>query len=276
MKNFAFALLVLLTCLSPQLVLGQMLPTPTPTDADRKIEAFLSASLDLARQKLTGPSFENLRNHPGDVLIMNLSIQFHNQGMVDQIINYYGKNARHRVKPADPATLLATNSEMPGPTTTTDKASFLSHLSLLYGVQLIGKGGKEKDEYGSSKTRVAYLEPTGHVLYNYKLPDDRGRVFAGPGIYLAYGLWGKSKYESTGYNESFSAFDKDLGYQRFDFGLSGMIGYQMPQGFSLSFVYELGLVNIDPERGDDKTKNRVFSLNIGYPLSGIVNKLRKK
>jgi len=276
MKNFTCALLVLLTCLSTQLVLGQMLPTPTPTDADRKIQAFLSASLDLARQRLSGPSFENLRNHPGDVLIMNLSIQFHNQGMVDQIIDYYGKNARRFVKPADPSTLMAANTSMPGPDSDPEKAPFLSHVSLLYGVQLVGKGGKEKDDYGSSKTRMAYLEPMGYVLYNYKLPNDKGRVFAGPGIYVAYGLWGKSKYEGTGYNESFSAFDKDLGYKRFDFGLNGMIGYQMPQGFSLSLVYELGLLNIDPARGDDKTKNRLLSLNIGYPLSALMSKLGKK
>ena len=276
MKNFTCALLVLLTCLSTQLVLGQMLPTPTPTDADRKIQAFLSASLDMARQRLSGPSFENLRNHPGDVLIMNLSIQFHNQGMVDQIIDYYGKNARHLVKPADPSTLMAANTSMPGPDSDPEKAPFLSHLSLLYGVQLVGKGGKEKDDYGSSKTRMAYLEPMGYVLYNYKLPNDKGRVFAGPGIYVAYGLWGKSKYEGTGYNESFSAFDKDLGYKRFDFGLNGMIGYQMPQGFSLSLVYELGLLNIDPARGDDKTKNRLLSLNLGYPLSALMSKLGKK
>lgn len=282
MKNFICITLALLGCFSPRLACGQMLPNPSPTDADRKIQAFLSASIDMARQKLSGPSYEytpglnNLRNHPGDVLALNLAIQFHNQGMVDQIIKYYSRNTHHTLKPADPGTLLATNTQVLGPTYMAAKAQFFSHISLLYGVQLIGKGGKQKDGFGNSKTKMAYLEPMGYVLYNYKLPNEKGRLFAGPGIYVAYGLWGKTKYEGTGYNESVSAFDKDLGYRRFDFGLNGSVGYQMPQGLSLSLVYELGLLSIDPGTGDDKTKNRVLSLNVGYPLSGMINKLKKK
>ncbi|GAB4008564.1 hypothetical protein GCM10028808_15010 [Spirosoma migulaei] len=259
-----------------------MIPQRPPTDLDKKIQTFLSASIDLARLRLSGPSYEytpglnNLRNHPGDVLVLNLAIKFNNQGMINQIFNYYNTQSYRTPIPADPATLLAANTNLPGPTSPADKPPFLSHVSLLYGFQLIGKGGKDEDGYGTSKTRMTYLETMGYALYNYDLPNSKGRLFGGPGIYLGYGLWGKTSYTYQGGSDSFAAFDKLNGYRRFDAGVALTAGYQLEQGLRLSLEYEVGLLNINPGAGDDKTKNRSLSLNIAYPLKAFVDKLRKK
>ena len=275
-----FRFFLLLTGLSPftgWAQLGPDIPSRPPTYLDRKINAFLQASIDLARQRLSGPSYEytpglqDLRNHPADVLVMNVALKFDNQRLIDQMINYYkGKNAAyHSPQPPDPAGLLASADSRPGMAATAGKTSFLSRLSLLYGVQLIGKGGKQKYGDGYSLSRMLYLEPVASVLYNHDLPDGKGRLYGGPGIYLGYGLFGKAREKGTGFDDSYAAFDKNTGFSRFDAGLSLTAGYRLARGLGFNLSYELGLVNIDPGRGDDKNKNRVLSINLDYPLTAL-------
>lgn len=281
MKNIIFLLLIVLF---PSLVWAQLIGPEVPqrpaTDLDRKIDTFLQASIDMVRQKLLNPSYAGTpyaatAPTPGDVLALNLAIQFHNQGLVNQIIHYYNPTSNRRIQPADPTTLLATNDSRSGPTTSPDKAPFLSHVSLLYGVQLIGKGSKTTYKSGTSTTRMTYLEIPAYILYNHDLPGNKGRLFGGVGFYLAYGLWGKIKDSDN--TPSVSAFDKNLGFKRFDAGLAFTAGYQLPQGLRLSLAYELGLVNIDPIAGDyDKLKNRALSLNVAYSLHQVTTLLKKK
>lgn len=281
MKNIAFLLFI---GILPNVVWGQLLGPEIPqrpsTDLDRKIDTFLQASIDMVRQKLLNPSYAGTpyaatAPTPGDVLALNLAIQFHNQGLVNQIIHYYTPSTSQHVKPADPSTLLATNDPRTGPTAPPDKAPFLSHVSLLYGVQLIGKGSKTTYKSGTSTTRMTYLEIPAYMIYNHDLPSNKGRLFGGVGFYLAYGLWGTIKDSDN--TPSVSAFDKNLGYKRFDAGLAFTGGYQLPQGLRLSIAYELGLVNIDPFAGAyDKLKNRALSLNVAYSLHKVTALVKKK
>lgn len=263
--------------LTMQAQIGPDIPSRPPTDLDRKINAFLQASIDLARQRLSGPSYEytpglqDLRNHPADVLVMNVALKYDNQRLIDQMINYYkNKNAAsHSPRQPDPATLMASADSRPDLAATPGKPSFASRLSLLYGVQLIGKGGKQKYSDGYFLVRMLYLEPIVSVLYNHDLPDGKGRLYGGPGLYLGYGLFGKMRDKGTNYDESYAAFDKNMGYRRFDAGLSLTAGYRLPRGFGVNLSYELGMVNVDPGRGDDKTRNRVLSINLDYPLAAL-------
>lgn len=280
MKNIAYILFI---GILPNVVWGQLLGPEIPqrpsTDLDRKIDTFLQASIDMVRQKLLNPSYAGTPYAatgptPGDVLALNLAIQFHNQGLVNQIIHYYTPGTSQRVKPADPSTLLATNDPRTGPTSSPDKAPFLSHVSLLYGVQLIGKGSKTTYKSGTSTTRMTYLEIPAYMLYNHDLPSNKGRLFGGVGFYLAYGLWGTINDSDN--TPSVSAFDKNLGYKRFDAGLAFTGGYQLPQGLRISIAYELGLVNIDPFAGAyDKLKNRALSLNVAYSLHKVTALLKR-
>jgi hypothetical protein len=146
-----------------------------------------------------------------------------------------------------PGNLLASADGLPGSTSPTDHDSFLDHVNYLYGIQLIGKGGKYFDGVGTTTSRRTYLEPLAYALYNYDLPNAKGRLFGGPGVFAAYGLWGKTKYSDPKFgDESYPAFDKTTGYQRFDAGLGFMVGYQLPQEIRLSITREWGLVNVEP------------------------------
>ncbi|GAB3946702.1 hypothetical protein GCM10028805_17650 [Spirosoma harenae] len=281
MKKVMFALMIgLLPSLSWAQVLGPEVPQRTPTDLDKKIKTFLQTSIDLVKQSLLNPSYAGTpyaanAPTPGDVLALNLAIQFHNQGLVDQILNYYKPKAARHLEPADVTTLLASGQHLPGPTIDPDKAPFLSHISLLYGFQLIGKGSKTTYTDGTSTTRMTYLEVPAYILYNQDMPKQSGRLFGGVGLYLAYGLWGKINDSDNSY--TVAAFDKNLGYKRFDAGLAFTAGYQMAQGLRLSLAYELGLVNIDPSASDyDKLKNRSLSLNVAYPLQSLTALVKKK
>ncbi|GAB3947376.1 hypothetical protein GCM10028805_19500 [Spirosoma harenae] len=59
----------------------------------------------------------------------------------------------------------------------------------------------------------------------------------------------------------------------------GLIGYQFPNSLRVRLAYDLGLLNIQPSPfGPDGAKayNRSLSLNVGYPLTKIVDKFKKK
>lgn len=278
-------LLVFFAGLFPKIGWTQQLPTPTPTGADQVVDAagrlvqtYLQVSLDVVHQRLYGPSYQGSSPNPVQLLLLNFAVQTNNKKLIDQIIkNVKNGVSRRTIKPADEATLVASTDTHPGPTTLAPKASFLSHLSLQYGVQLIGKGGKYADGFGTSTTKMTYLEPMATVLYNYELPDNKGQIFGGLGPYLAYGLWGTAAYKDPTTNQSSGAFDsKNGGYKRFDAGLIFTAGYQLPQGLRLSIAYELGLVDIESGGGADGTQNRVWSLNVGYSLQKLTDKFRKK
>ncbi len=225
---------------------------------------FGNASADAINDNFRGPSYDDF---PAEILFgFNVCIF----GMAGT-----GKHSATSTLSA-PANLLASATGLPGPMTPNAQDSFLDHVTYLYGVQLIGKGGKYFDGFGTSTSRRTYLEPLAYALYNYDLPNNKGRLFGGPGVFAAYGLWGKIKYSDPGGSESYPAFDKTAGYKRFDAGLGFMVGYQLPQEIRLSIAREWGLVNIEPGGGSDKTFSRAWSLNVAYPLQKITDLFTKK
>ncbi|MCY7359460.1 MAG: PorT family protein [Rudanella sp.] len=151
----------------------------------------------------------------------------------------------------------------------------LSPLALHIGLQLIGKGGTFNDGVGKTKSSLAYLELPVQVVYQHYLPSGKGMAFGGFGPYLGLGLWGKIKYTDSRSSESYPAFDKLAGYKRFDSGLTFVGGYQLQKGLMVFFNCELGLSNIETTN-IEKTYNRVWSLNVAYPLKKLTDKLRKK
>jgi Outer membrane protein beta-barrel domain len=147
---------------------------------------------------------------------------------------------------------------------------------LMYGMELIGKGGRFDDGFGTTTTRMTYLQAPVYGLYNYDLPNDKGRVFGGLGPYIGYGLFGKTTYKDSRISESYGAFDRTkFGYSRFDAGVNFTAGYQMPENFRFNLVYSLGLVNINPNDRSFRYYNRGWSLNVGYPLDKLVSKFKK-
>ena len=267
------------TCASLLVLLIWLLPTIGWGQGQYGVsQVYMQASLDVARQILTGPSYEDYKSNY-NTFGFNVGLYYNPFRAKEELQeDYHLPTNSLRYSPLNPASLLASIDRRPGPTAPDPKAGseFLRHLSPLVGVQLIGKGGKYSDRFGTSTTHMTYLEIPAYVIYTHNLPEGKGQLFGGLGFYLAYGLWGTLKFDDPGGKSSFSAFDKANGYKRFDAGLNFMAGYQLPEGLRLSLVHELGLISIDPVAGSDKTKNRVWSLNVGYPLKKLTTLIKKK
>lgn len=135
-------------------------------------------------------------------------------------------------------------------------------------------------------TNPSYIEvPLNFVA---KLPvGPNARLFAGAGPYFAFGVAGKNKYETTiaGVTKSSSSnikwdddtpfnngdpnqgFDK---FKRFDWGGNVQVGAEI-SNFLIAAQYGIGFAKVrsgQDNSSDDKSKNRVFSVSVGYLFGG--------
>ena len=239
---------------------------------NRSGEVYLQGSFDLAKESIKEKTqYAQFLSDTEDVFSLNLGLYRQDLDVVRDILKRYGgktAGVNQRIMPIDATLLVAANDTLPGPELATTRPSSWGQIGLLYGVQFIGKGAGD----GGSTTRINYLEPMAYVLYSYELPRNQGRLFAGLGPYVALGLWGNAKSGSY----SASVFNSQSGYSRFDAGLALTVGYALPQGLRLSLAREIGLVNIDSSDPDEKVYNRVWSLNVAYPLKKLVTLVKKK
>jgi len=144
-----------------------------------------------------------------------------------------------------------------------------SAFSVQPGLALSGKGYKisESDEGFSVKetTNIMYLEIPVNAVYKIS------NFYVGAGPYAAFAISGKDKWTVSGDGESESDDEKltfgsgdDADYKRGDFGVNILAGYQLNSGINIGINYGLGLSNIIPGSADYKTKNRVFSVSVGF------------
>jgi hypothetical protein len=135
-------------------------------------------------------------------------------------------------------------------------------------------------------TNPSYIEiPLNFVA---KLPvGPNARLFAGAGPYFAFGVAGKNKYENTiaGVTTSSSSkikwdddtpfnngdpnqgFDK---FKRFDWGGNVQVGAEI-SNFLIAAQYGIGFAKVrsgQDNSTDDKSKNRVFNVSVGYLFGG--------
>ncbi|HEY8919714.1 MAG TPA: porin family protein [Chitinophaga sp.] len=142
----------------------------------------------------------------------------------------------------------------------------------------------------SDRTRMVYLEIPVNIIYKHSLGP--GKLIAGAGPYIAYGLGGKSKtaitnrYGETSVSEptikfknetrpTYESMGKYTYYKPLDGGLNFIAGYELNNGLCFNINYSLGLMNIEPSDGvlPDGThishgtkKNSYFGLSVGYFL----------
>jgi hypothetical protein len=149
-------------------------------------------------------------------------------------------------------------------------------LALKYGLEFIQKGSKYDDGRGDKETiTLGYLEIPVDLLYQYKL-QNCSSIFGGVGAYVAYGLGGKDKYTYSGQTISSNSFSASSA-KRFDAGLRISAGYKMSCNWSVSIVYDFGILNIgqSSSRGSDySVKNHLWGFNFAYCLGDL--KSRKK
>ena len=134
------------------------------------------------------------------------------------------------------------------------------------GLELVRKGSK----FDGATTGLTYLNGFTDIRYNHGF-DDGGSLFAGLGPYIGYGIGGKVK--GGGFSEP--AFGGADGYKRFDAGLHLKGGYQFSGGLRFALGYEFGLFNKSPAP-DFTSRNRTFSISVGYSVTKIIAAFKKK
>ncbi|MVM38035.1 outer membrane beta-barrel protein [Spirosoma sp. HMF3257] len=237
-------------------------------------------SADLVKNRYHGPSYDKTHPAPAGYDVgFNIAMYY-----LLSLARGGSSTSLHALPPASDNLLASTSRQLtfessyipPKPT------SFFQseHFVLMPGLQLIRKGNRFSDSFGTDVTHLLYLELPIYALYRHQLPDNKGELFGGLGPYFGYGLAGNFKFTFNGETTKVPAFDaKNGGFKRFDAGVSLTAGYQFPGSLRVRLAYELGLVNLEsgPSGGfGDKTFNRALSLNVGYPLDKIVNKFKKK
>ncbi|MRG43925.1 outer membrane beta-barrel protein [Chitinophaga sp. SYP-B3965] len=126
----------------------------------------------------------------------------------------------------------------------------------------------------SIKTRYHYLELPANFLYKYSLGP--GKLFAGAGPFLSYGISGRVKAEYEAYDSperTVVFLDKQGDYNTaitnrqylrpFNAGVSFTLGYEFNTGILISGNYNLGMTDVEPESNLSQ-KSRSWGISIGY------------
>jgi hypothetical protein len=218
----------------------------------------LVVSADASHQRFSGPSYPHAS--PNDAKpAMNLQVWYEFGGWAPDPKAYNnpdrtGVDQLYASTDKGPELILnAMGNRAVDPST-----DFKSHITFRAGLEYILRRSGD----GEQTTALNYLQVPVFALYKYQLRD-AGTVFGGLGPYVAYGFAGGA----------FSGVD---GFKRFDAGLGLTAGYKIPQSFSFSLGYDMGLANIQKNAFGDKAQNRGISLNVGYPLEKLIGKLKGK
>jgi hypothetical protein len=126
----------------------------------------------------------------------------------------------------------------------------------------------------TQKFRYHYLELPVNFLYKYSFGP--GKLFAGAGPFLSYGIRGRMNEEYDGYPSpektmvfldkqwSYDAFLANKQYLRpFNAGAVFTVGYEFNAGILISGNYNLGLTDIEPQSRLSQ-KSRSWGISIGY------------
>lgn len=149
------------------------------------------------------------------------------------------------------------------------------HFALQSGLSVSGKGSKIDIEtlqfipfVGNlpiryqRETNIMYLEVPVNAVYNYK------NFYLGAGPYLAYGVAGSEKINSTVFPSKDGAvkFGNNVGeINPLDYGANFLLGYQLKNGFNIGVNYGLGLGKTNIVSGFDiDASNRVFTVLAGF------------
>ena len=136
--------------------------------------------------------------------------------------------------------------------------------SIQPGIGISGKGVEvEGDEnFGAGKIDIMYLDIPVNAVAKFPIPA-LGKVFIGAGPYAGIGLSGKGK--ANGESEDVE-FGDDGDFKRGDLGVNFLGGLELNQGIMFNVNYGLGLANVTPsiDEIDVKTKNRVFTISVGF------------
>jgi hypothetical protein len=145
------------------------------------------------------------------------------------------------------------------------------NVGLQTGLMLVGKGFKIEDEDFDAKasTNPIYLQIPVLILYKQEM------FYVGGGPYVGFGVFGNSKEEFGGEEDSESlnfGNGEDDDFAPLDFGLQFEGGVILNGNIRLGLGYGLGLTNAIPsdarEGTDLSAKHGVISINAAYMFGG--------
>jgi hypothetical protein len=151
------------------------------------------------------------------------------------------------------------------------------------GLLYITKGTLRKQTINGEKNNatatLGYIEMPINLLYKPLLGT--GHLIIGFGPYVAYGVWGKAKYEvgatsrteDVVFKNTVSSTDRtDVTYFRpFDAGANIIAGYEFSNRISFQLNAQLGMLRVNPTysmnpNDQSSAKNTGFGLSLGYRL----------
>jgi len=149
------------------------------------------------------------------------------------------------------------------------------------GVLFTTKGAKLEQTSGQSyesTVHLSYIEIPVNVVYKPLLGT--GRLIAGFGPYVDFGIGGKIKYEGSGapadkdikFQKSISSSDNTTNtayYRGFGAGANVLFGYEFANKLSFQLNAQLGLTDINPKNdavssSNAKATNTGFGISAGY------------
>lgn len=140
----------------------------------------------------------------------------------------------------------------------------VNNLSVIGGLFYIPKGISASIDAYEEEYYANYLELQATAKYQYPLPilNNELNIFALAGPYVAYGISGdyKDKYEGEEYKEYKESIYSEC-FDRWDAGLVLGLGLNY-YNYSLTFRYDMGLVDITSYEG--KVYNRTCMFTLGY------------
>lgn len=131
--------------------------------------------------------------------------------------------------------------------------------SLLYSA----KGAKADSEGIDVTLNANYLQLPVHFAYKIDAaPGTKVVLHAGP--YIAYGVGGEIKGKQSGVTVAIDTFDGDIGLlKRFDAGLGLGVGAEFGP-ILLDLGWDMGLINVARDSGDESVRNQNAYLSVGY------------
>ena len=141
--------------------------------------------------------------------------------------------------------------------------NFAPNMAIQTGLLFSGKGAKADIGNIDYTASANYLQLPVH--YAYKIDASPGtKVVLHAGPYFAYGIGGEVKGKDNGVSVSIDTFDGDIGLlNRFDAGLGLGVGAEFGP-ILLDLGWDMGLINVARDSGDDKVKNQNAYLSVGY------------
>ena len=149
---------------------------------------------------------------------------------------------------------------------------FNDYFSICPAVLLSGKGGSVTDQFdsydGGVNTTYDFIYVEESLCFIVHKPiGDVSNIYMGAGPYYANPIWGRTNYYTDSQHISFG---KNGDFSSSDYGISSLIGYETPKGYTIALNFDLGLSNVRQNNFDnyanEQFKNRAIYLSFGLRL----------